>query len=367
MSTAGKTRKRSAAFLLDRGSIGYYRSVTMFELSMSQPYRSVCRPQPLANLHTNSRNALGRAGDVVRGMALGTTDVLGGAARALLTPAGIVGAAIEVAWVSTHVALYPFGLFGQPDGYQGHGYSIEELPPVQRGLVIGDVEAAGTPILLVHGMIDNRSIFTLLRRGLVRRGFGRVVSINYSPRTTDVGVAAAHLAEEVEALVAETGYERIHVVGHSLGGLIARYYVTRLGGDARVHTLVTLGTPHGGTFNAYALPSHLCSQLRPDSSLMRELTAAVPGCRTRFVAYWSDLDQMVFPQRNARLVHPDLMIRNVEIHAVGHMSLPISGDVVRGISTTLAHLGADGSLLTAGVTELLPPTRRSGARAQHSS
>jgi pimeloyl-ACP methyl ester carboxylesterase len=330
---------------------------------MSQPSGSRVRPQPLARLHASSRNAIGCARDVVRGATLETTDVLGGAAKALLTPAGVVGAAIELAWASTHLALYPFGLLSRPDDFTGLGYSVEALPPVQRGLVNGDVEAAGTPILLVHGMIDNRSIFTLLRRGLVRRGFGRVLSINYSPLTTDVRVAAAHLAEEVETLVAETGYERIHVVGHSLGGLIARYYVTRLGGDARVHTLVTLGTPHGGTFNAYAWPSNLCIQLRPGSDLMRELGAPVPGCRTRFVAYWSDLDQMVFPQRNARLVHPDLTVRNVQIHALGHMSLPISGSVVHGISTTLAHLGADGSLLTAGVTELKPPERRSQAGA----
>jgi hypothetical protein len=40
------------------------------------------------------------------------------------------------------------------------------------------------------------------------------------------------------------------------------------------------------------------------------------------------------------------------------MSLPISGDVVHGISTALAHLGTDGSLLTAGVTELNPLGRR---------
>src|SRR5450631_4363210 len=287
----------------------------MFERSMSQPSRSVCRPQPLASLHSNSRNALGRARAVVRGLTLGTTDVLGGAAKAFLTPAGVAGAAVELAWASTHLALYPFGLLGGPDGNEGYGYSVEELPPVQRGLVIGDVEAAGTPILLVHGMIDNRSIFTLLRRGLVRRGFGRVASINYSPLTTDVRVAAAHLAEEVEALVAETGYERIHVVGHSLGGLIARYYVTRLGGHERVHTLVTLGTPHGGTFNAYALPSNLCRQLRPGSALMAELGAAVPGCKTRFVAYWSDLDQMVFPQSNAQMNHPDLIVDNIGVHA----------------------------------------------------
>jgi esterase/lipase superfamily enzyme len=174
--------------------------------------------------------------------------------------------------------------------------------------------------------------------------------------TADVRVAAAWLAEEVESLVTETGYERIHVIGHSLGGLIARYYVTRLGGHERVHTLVTLGTPHGGTFNAYALPSNLCRQLRPGSALMRELGAAVPCCKTRFVAYWSDLDEMVFPQRNAKLNHPDLRVHNIEIHATGHMSLPINGDVVHGISTALAQLGADGSLLTAGITKLKPRT-----------
>ena len=324
----------------------------MLEHSTSQPPGSARRPRPLASLHTNSRNAFDRARNTVRVTALGTTDVLSGAAKALLTPAGVAGAAIELAWASTHLALYPFGLFSGSDGNEGHGYSVEGLPPMQRGLVIGDVEAAGTPILLVHGMIDNRSIFTLLRRGLRRRGFGRVVSINYSPLTTDVRVAAAWLSDEVESLVAETGYERVHVIGHSLGGLIARYYVTRLGGHERVHTLVTLGTPHGGTFNAYALPSNLCRQLRPGSALMRELGAAVPGCKTRFVAYWSDLDQMVFPQRNAKLNHADLTVHNIEIHGTGHMSLPINGDVVHGISTTLAHLDTDGSLLAADVTKL---------------
>ena len=93
-------------------------------------------------------------------------------------------------------------------------------------------------------MVDNRSIFTVLRRGLRRRGFRRVLAINYSPLTSDVRLAATNLATRVEQLCAETGFERIHVIGHSMGGLIARYYVQRLGGDARVHTLVTLGTPH---------------------------------------------------------------------------------------------------------------------------
>ncbi len=50
----------------------------------------------------------------------------------------------------------------------------------------------------------------------------------------------------IEKLTAESGYEKVHVIGHSLGGLITRYYVQRMGGHARVHTVVTLGTPHSG-------------------------------------------------------------------------------------------------------------------------
>ena len=155
-------------------------------------------------------------------------------------------------------------------------------------------------------MVDNASIFALLRRNLVRRGFGRVVTLNYSPLTMDVRTAARRLAEAVEDVVATTGYHRIHLVGHSLGGLVARYYVQRLGGDARVHTLVTLGTPHTGTVPAYFLPVRLGRQLRPGSDLMAELAGPAPGCRTRFLAFWSDLDQMMIPKTAARLEHPDL-------------------------------------------------------------
>jgi pimeloyl-ACP methyl ester carboxylesterase len=281
-------------------------------------------------------------------------DIVGGAARSLATPTGLVGAAVEAAWVTTHLALWPWGLVDRHGRDSSLGYRVEHLPPIQRGLVISDVEAAGTPILLVHGMVDNRSIFTLLRLGLRRRGFGRVTSMNYSPFTADLRVAAAQLAEEVEALVAETGYERIHVVGHSMGGLIARYYVTRLGGDERVHTLVTLGTPHQGTYTAYGWHNQLTRQLRPGSGLMRELDLPVPHCKTRFVVYWSDLDQMIFPQRNAGLAHPDLSVRTIALHGVGHMSLPIVGTVVHGISSTLAHLDSEGHTLTPGVSELRP-------------
>ena len=164
--------------------------------------------------------------------------------RSLASPAGLRGCGTELAWIAAHAALYPLGVLAEKTGQDTGAHRLDRLSPLHRGLLIADVEAAGTPILLVHGLADNRSVFTVLRRSLRRRGFGRVHTVNYSPLTRDVRAAARSLGRAVESLCEQTGYERVHVIAHSLGGVIARYYVQRLGGDARVHTLVTLGAPH---------------------------------------------------------------------------------------------------------------------------
>lgn len=255
------------------------------------------------------------------------------------------GAAVEVARIGAHVVLYPLGL-RRDRADEAAGSTLDGLPPLRRGLVVSDVEAAGTPILLLHGLADNRSIFGPLRRSLLRRGFGRVVTLNYSVLTRDVPLAAARLGEQVEQLCAETGYERLHVVGHSLGGLIARYYVQRLGGDARVHTLVTIGTPHGGSRAAHLFPAGVVGQLRPGSPLLRELSRPAPGCRTRFLVVYSDLDQLVVPRSGGRLEHPDLAARHLLRSGVGHLSLAADRHVAHEIAATLARLDSSGRVVT---------------------
>lgn len=268
-------------------------------------------------------------------------DVGGSVANVVLARMGryVRGAAVEAAWTATHLALYPLGMTGEhPRAPRRAARTLDDLTPVQRGLMLSDADAPGTPIVLVHGWVDNRSIFTLLRRQLQRRGFGRVVTMNYSVLTHDVHRAAGRLSTLVEELCAETGHDRVHVVGHSMGGLVARYYVQCLGGDARVHTLVTLGAPHAGTHAARLFVGRALAQLRPGSRLMQELAEPAPGCATRFVAYWSDIDHVVVPNESARLDHPDLHVRQVLVRGVGHNSLPIDGRVVHDIATTFARL-----------------------------
>lgn len=274
-------------------------------------------------------------------------------ARAMASPHAVLGSVIETAWSMSHIALYPLGAMAPKRGSAGHRYRIEHLSPLQRGRVVAGVAESGTPILLLHGMADNHSIFALLRRGLQRRGFSRVYSMNYSVRTSDVRTAAAQLAREIEEICEETDYERIHIVAHSLGGLIARYYVTRLGGDERVHTVVTLGSPHHGTHLARLLPLPITRQLSPGSPLLRELAQPVPDCSTRFLCFWSDVDEAIFPAHYAELRHPDLKVTNVELSGVGHLSLPILPSITHRICTSLTQLDHEGEP-TASVTAIAP-------------
>jgi hypothetical protein len=254
----------------------------------------------------------------------------------------VSAAAVEIGWVTAHTATYPLGLLrDRGDDLDPELLTLQNMPLSRRGLLQIDVTAATTPIVLIHGIVDNRSIFTVLRRGLRRRGFGCIRTFSYGPHATDVRATAARFGAFVEELCEETGSEQLYVVGHSLGGLVARYYVQRLGGADRVHTLVTLGTPHHGTHAARLLPVGLVRQLRPHSDLIAELDEP-SACRTRFLAFHSDIDHLIVPADNAALRHPDLRVTNVPVSGVGHLSMPINRGIVHQICAAFSRLQHDG-------------------------
>lgn len=255
--------------------------------------------------------------------------------------------AIDLAVLAGHMLLYPTGILPE----RTTGPADPPDPPEGAGVAEGAAEpgtappegSAGPehpPALLLHGFVDNRSAFALLRRSLLRNGWSRVQALNYSPLTGDIRTAAGLLGPHIEQVCEESGHLRVDIVGHSLGGLIARYYVQCLGGDARVRTLVTLGTPHSGTRAVPALAPHpLARQMRPGSSVLEELAGPARGCRTRFVAFWSDLDQLMIPVEAARLEHPDLHTRNVRVRGIGHLALPVHGSVAAEIRQALSGEG----------------------------
>jgi triacylglycerol lipase len=264
------------------------------------------------------------------GTANSRPDRVRAAARApkrLLSRAGepglLLSTAREAGWLAARVALYPTGLGpGRQDGVTGTDEELRTADEIRRMPGHGPGNPRDVPVLFLHGLVDNRSVFLRLRTTLARRGFTSLLNMNYPVLTADIPAAARQLAEVVERICIRTGYERINLVSHSMGGLIGRYYVQRLGGDARVAVLVTLATPHAGTAAARLLPYGIVRQLRPESPLIAELAAPAPGCRTRIVSIYSDHDVMVVPSVSGRLDHADLDVRNVLLPGAGHHTLP---------------------------------------------
>ncbi|QEU72775.1 alpha/beta fold hydrolase [Streptomyces nitrosporeus] len=84
----------------------------------------------------------------------------------------------------------------------------------------------------------------LLRRSLARHGWHHLESLNCPSPACGTRATAELPGRPVDEIHASTGYRAIGIVGHSLGGPIARYYVRRPGGDRRARALVTPGTPH---------------------------------------------------------------------------------------------------------------------------
>ena len=143
----------------------------------------------------------------------------------------------------------------------------------------GDCELAETssfPVLLIHGYLATRGSLGLLERRLGQKGH---LALSYRLgllHTADIAESAAFIARKIESIAAQTGVDRMDIVGHSMGGLVALYYLKRLGGRRRVRRLIMLGTPVAGTWSALlgvaAMPFARASlQLLPESAFLRAL------------------------------------------------------------------------------------------------
>jgi triacylglycerol lipase len=106
------------------------------------------------------------------------------------------------------------------------------------------------PVVLAHGILGFDSVEVAGRKHDYFRGvpeqlrqLGCDVHVVRVPPLGSVAERAEALAGAVRSIDAR----QVNIIAHSMGGLDARYAISRLGLAAKVASLTTIGTPHRGT------------------------------------------------------------------------------------------------------------------------
>ena len=187
------------------------------------------------------------------------------------------------------------------------------------------------PVLLVHGIADSERNMQWLARYLRSEGW-EVYTVNLTPNWGQSGLES--LASQIDAYArAQFGARRFNLVGFSMGGLVSRYYVQRLGGVEQVDHFVTLSAPHNGTLLANLLANQGCRDMRPGSPFLRDLAADADKLGSvKFTSLYTPLDLVIVPSRSSEMPQA----RNIRIPVAMHPLMIIDGRCLRAVAEALS-------------------------------
>ena len=187
-------------------------------------------------------------------------------------------------------------------------------------------------MILVHGFGGTKSSWTLIAQALSARGVS-VSAMTYAPLGNSVEQLADKLIVQVEKTLSGTGAKKVHLVGHSLGGVIIAQAASDLRLDGRVDTVITLGSPFGGSPWAGALPIlEIVRALRAGSPLLRRLASTPLPDGVRWLSVAANLDVIV-PGLRSVPSHPQ--VEAITVNGVGHLGMLLSRRVIGCITAAL--------------------------------
>jgi pimeloyl-ACP methyl ester carboxylesterase len=173
------------------------------------------------------------------------------------------------------------------------------------------------PVVLLHGFAGSRAVWDPLAEELCASGFGYVVRLSYNSFLTGAAEVVSAVREQVAAALQLTGAGGVHLIGHSLGGLLLRHAVDcdTFAGPA---TVVSIATPYSGVRMARCMPGSCARLLDPAPSVVRTL----PGEHRsiQWITFSSDADWWV-PPSSARLPSTHSAVTNVHVPGAGHLTI----------------------------------------------
>lgn len=182
----------------------------------------------------------------------------------------------------------------------------------------------GHALLFVHGYFCNRAIWASFMRDAASRGYV-CEAVTLDEGFAPIDAYARQIAAAIEALLARSRdlgrpAMRVVVIAHSMGGLAVRSATRTIDRSSIAH-VITLGTPHHGTWPARFGHFPNIVQMRKDSPWLESLAAAERGgaglAREHYTTILSMHDNIVYPQQTASLDGA----HQIRLSGIGHVAL----------------------------------------------
>lgn len=188
---------------------------------------------------------------------------------------------------------------------------------------LAPASGSGPGVLFVHGFFCNRGIWNPWMRRLRHLEIPHV-AVNLVPMFGSIDDYVELVEASVARLERSTGTAPV-VVAHSMGGLAVRAWLSRAGNGDRVHRVVTLGTPHGGTSLAHLARSTNGRQMTLGSEWLTGMLAREPSAsHSRFTCFHSHCDNVVVPTASATLPGAD----NRHLEGTAHVQMVYHPEVL---------------------------------------
>lgn len=200
-------------------------------------------------------------------------------------------------------------------------------------------------VVFVHGFVCNRGLWLPWMRRLRSEGWP-FVSVNLEPVFGGIDDYIPLMSDAVRRAHALTGRAPV-LVCHSMGGLVARAWMAAEPGTP-VHKVVTIGTPHRGTWLGRFSRVANGRQMRQDGDWLaalhqREAEITPQEAYAHFVCWYSNADNIVFPASTATLPGAD----NRHVPGVAHVALAFHPRVMEESLAVVASAARSPSARTA--------------------
>jgi pimeloyl-ACP methyl ester carboxylesterase len=191
-------------------------------------------------------------------------------------------------WAETRMALAVF-FWRQPFRWRAQPDCTDPSSRGRRGVV------------LVHGFVCNRGLWNPWMARLRAEGHP-FIAVNLEPVFGSIDDYAAIIDDAVDRIAKLTGRKPL-LVCHSMGGIAVRAWMRKTAGGSRVHRVITIGTPHRGTWLGQFGHTTNGRQMRLEGPWIAELAREQPAAH--FTCWYSNCDNIVFPASTATLPGAD--------------------------------------------------------------